>query len=167
MISSWGTIVTINGHPMSYYKDKDGYLKCTLTDGHGGHKHFLVHRLVALHFIPNPENKPEVNHLRPHEKEKVYYKYLEWATHRENLNHSMRLKLQKPLTCEKHGMATVTNSKVRVICQLMQNGFSNNDICTYFGFTNENKPAKEKFRGILKHIRSRKTWVMISKDYKF
>lgn len=45
-----------------------------------------VHRLVAETFIPNPTNKPEVNHI-DEDKHNNYAGNLNWMTHEENLNH--------------------------------------------------------------------------------
>ena len=42
-------------------KDKKGYLKISLTKGYRNRKSYRVHRLVAVAFIPNPNNLPEVN----------------------------------------------------------------------------------------------------------
>lgn len=128
-------------------------------------KHYFVHRLVAFHFISNPENKPYVNHLRPKDKTDNYYEFLEWCTHQENINHSIKNKLQDFVTCEEHGMATLTNEQVHIICSLMEKGYKNKDISDYFGVLYN--PERERFRSVLKHIRSRNTWKKISKDYKF
>lgn len=69
------TTITVKGYVRATLRYKGEYVK------------FSVHRLVAISFIPNPENKPEVNH-----KDMVRwnnnYLNLEWATTLENQHHA-------------------------------------------------------------------------------
>lgn len=57
-----------------------------------GHRsrNFYVHRLVAIAFIANPENKPEVNH-KDHNRENNRADNLEWVTDAENTQYSVHL----------------------------------------------------------------------------
>ena len=65
-----------------------GYLCVTILNKKGRMK-FLVHRLVAQAFIPNPGNKPCVNHLDGN-KSNNDISNLEWVTYSENIAHAYR-----------------------------------------------------------------------------
>ena len=67
--------------------DKWGYLYLSLRENKKD-KYRFIHRLVALCFIPNPENKPEVNHIDGN-KLNNHVSNLEWATSQENENHAL------------------------------------------------------------------------------
>ena len=67
-----------------------GYLRVDLYDKNGNRKHFKIHRLVAQAFIPNPENKPQINHIDGN-KHNNSITNLEWVTDAENKEHRKKL----------------------------------------------------------------------------
>ncbi len=71
---------------------QNGYLQVGLRK-HGTRKWFGVHRLVAIHFIKNPDNKPQVNHIDGN-KQNNTVENLEWVTEKENQNHAARIGLR-------------------------------------------------------------------------
>lgn len=68
--------------------DKYGYLVIALSKN-GKTRYFGVHRLVAITFIPNIENKPCVNHINEVKTDNRVCN-LEWVTVKENDNHGTR-----------------------------------------------------------------------------
>ena len=71
--------------------DQYGYERVVLTRN-GVRKSYQVHRIVAKAFIPNTENKPTVNHKNGIKADNRV-ENLEWATHREQKEHSIKLGL--------------------------------------------------------------------------
>lgn len=71
-----------------------GYLNVMIYQGNNKHKNYLVHRLVAKAFIPNPEGKPQVNHI-DNNRENNCVENLEWVTISENLKHAFKLGTKK------------------------------------------------------------------------
>lgn len=80
---------------MIYQTDKDGYFRVKLFKESIA-QHYRVNRIVAIAFIPNPENKPLVNH-KDGNKQNNSVSNLEWATNRENLDHAMNTGLMKDI----------------------------------------------------------------------
>lgn len=74
------------GRELKQYTNSNGYNICTLCK-EGVYKKFLVHRLVAEAFIPNLDNKPQVNHIIEISKGGTNEaSNLEWVTAKENIN---------------------------------------------------------------------------------
>lgn len=67
---------------------KDNYQRITLMK-EGVKQRFQAHRLVALAFIPNPENKPCINH-KDGNKSNNCVDNLEWCSYSENTLHAIR-----------------------------------------------------------------------------
>lgn len=89
-ISNLGNVRSYNKTPdihihksMHVNHTKEGYETITLTKT----RKYLVHRLVAETFIPNPENKKEVNH-KDLDKQNNKADNLEWVSHSENMKHA-------------------------------------------------------------------------------
>jgi hypothetical protein len=67
---------------LKHQTDKYRYKKVSLCKD-GKPKTHIVHRLVALHYIPNPENKREVDHINRDRKDNRVQN-LRWVTSSEN-----------------------------------------------------------------------------------
>ena len=93
-VSNLGQILSLNyrntGKPglMNPGKDKKGYLLVNLYKNRK-RKSYKIHQLVAEHFIPNPDNLPEINHI-DEDKTNNRVDNLEWKSHKDNCNHGTR-----------------------------------------------------------------------------
>lgn len=103
-----GKLFGYNGRELANSLNSGGYVRNKLST-EIGKKGFRRHRLVAMAFIDNPDNKEQVNHI-DEVKMNNDISNLEWATAAENLNHGTRNErsaqtLSKPIigTCVKTG----------------------------------------------------------------
>ena len=71
------------------HQDKKGYLNIYPMVGHNQKRAMHVHRAVALAWIPNPDNKPEVHH-KDEDKTNNSVDNLAWVTTKENVNAGTR-----------------------------------------------------------------------------
>ena len=81
------------GQFLKHAVTKDGYHRVALALD-GKKKFFSVHRLVAQAFIPNPDNKPEVDHWNQNTHDNRL-ENLRWATHSENMQNKGKQKNNK------------------------------------------------------------------------
>ena len=103
LVSNFGRVKSlITNKILNQYKDRYGYLRVILSLN-GKQKIYLVHRLVAKAFIPNPENKLEVNH-KDGNKENNHVDNLEWVTSKENVKHAYKMGLRDKEILIKNGM---------------------------------------------------------------
>lgn len=79
---------TVKGKVLRPKTNGSGYLFVMLCKGKA-RKHAYIHRLVADAFIPNPEQKPQVNHVNG-VKSDNHVSNLEWVTGTENSQHAYR-----------------------------------------------------------------------------
>lgn len=113
-----------------------------------------IHRCVAEAFIPNPENKPQVNHING-KKTLNWVGNLEWATSKENTNHAVDTGLMN-IKGTLHPENVYTEDQIRLVCQLLENpNISNVDISKISGVN----------RSIVYSIRYGKSWNHVSKLY--
>lgn len=122
-----------------------GYKMVALTVGNR-QKRCTVHRLVALSFIPNPENKPQVNHIDG-KKMNNNFSNLEWVTPIENLAHAVCTGLLK-IKGEKHPNTKLSDDDALKI----RSGYaSNKKMAKDFGVS----------LSTISNIINRKTWTYI------
>lgn len=95
---------------------RGGYHQVTLRKD-GKQNNYLVHRLIATTFIPNPDNKPTVNHKNSVRTDNSLQN-LEWATYSENNKHAYLNGRNPSRFGEDHPGAKLTEDEVRQIRRL-------------------------------------------------
>lgn len=128
-------------------QDLKGYRRVTLW-ANGKKCSMLVHRLVAMAYLSNPEGKLTVNHKDGNKSNNIASN-LEWATHSENMQHAIITELLP--------IRTLSEDVVHSICKYMEEGFRPKDI---EGFTGVNT-------SIIAKIKSRQIYTEISDEYDF
>jgi len=90
-VSNFGNVYSVRSDKqLKHSKNRGGYLFVVLcTDSKP--KQFKVHRLVAISFLTNPDNKLQVNHI-DEDKTNNRLDNLEWVTAKENTNYGSRNK---------------------------------------------------------------------------
>lgn len=101
LVNSLGQKRFYKGKILSTHYNHKGYLRVQL----GKEGAVCIHRIVAKTFIPNPENKPQVNHIDG-DKNNNFSNNLEWVTMKENLDHAWKNELRNA-----NGLHTYNNSR--------------------------------------------------------
>lgn len=81
--------VSANGSLIMSSKENKGYLSVTFTKNNK-RTQIQLHRVIAQAFIPNPHNKPQVNHINGVKSDNSI-ENLEWVTPSENVKHSFKV----------------------------------------------------------------------------
>jgi len=116
------------GRYLKPYIMKNGYHIVGLFSG-GNQKKFLLHRLIAQTFIPNPKHIAEVNHKNM-DKSDCSVSNLEWMTRIENRRHAAKNGINNK--GERHGLSKLTNENVKVIKGMLSQGFTGREIAKRF-----------------------------------
>lgn len=144
-----GEVIGKRGKPLKGHVDRCGYREVILSEN-GESKNYLVHRLIAITFIPNPLNLPQVNH-KDGDKLNNRVDNLEWCTRSENLKHAYANGLEKKHFGEDHHSHKLTCDEVRYIRKV----YMKRDKC--YGAA----PLSKKFgvdRTTIHDIVKEKTW---------
>ena len=129
---------------MYYVKDEKRY-----------HIHGSVHRLVALAFIPNPDNLPQVNH-KDGNKTNNKVDNLEWSSPSDNDYHAYATGLKKRIYGENSHLHKYSRESIEEACKLMESGkYAIREISDI-----TNIPV-----AMLCRVRLRKSWCNVSKNY--
>jgi hypothetical protein len=124
---------------------RGGYPVVFLSGGHS--KQRYVHRIVAETFIPNPENRPCVNH-KDFNITNPSVGNLEWVTYSENNKHSVKY---GRMAGENSNFARLTINEVKAIRALAETTVRRKDIAALFGITAD----------YVRNIQRRQSWAHI------
>lgn len=131
---------------------KCGYLRLKLKCDDGITKSFLVHRLVALTFLSNPQNKKFVNHLNGIKTDNRL-ENLEWCTARENQLHAYQTGL-KSSSGENNSRNILKEDQVIEIYYKLMNGARVCDIAKEYNLSTSS----------VNSIKSKSNWNYLLKD---
>lgn len=134
--------------------DSSGYHRVS-TKYKGKSFNASVHRLIAIAHIPNPDNKPEVNHINGIKTDNSISN-LEWVTLQENSDHANSTGLRDSMLGEGSHLNVYPEVLIRSICEMLEQGSRNIDISRSLDV-----PVT-----LISDIRNKDTWTHVSDEYK-
>jgi len=114
--------------------DNLGYQMLTLVKNKK-HKQYRIHRLVAIAFISNLNNKKEVNHIDGNKSNNNILN-LEWSTRSENMKHADKMGLRN-INGENNNKSKLKNENI-IFIRKNKNKYSQKELAFLFNVTNAN-----------------------------
>lgn len=110
-VSNTGKVRNKRGKILSNKPNKCGYVRIGLGKKYGKNKTIAAHRLIAEAFIPNPENKPQVDHI-DNIKHHNNIENLRWVTQGENIKSNWEYRKVNNIKPQKRKIVCVETNKV-------------------------------------------------------
>ena len=160
-VSNMGRVKSLNYGRERILKASDngsGYLYVALCKK-GKYKNFLVHRLVAMVFISNPENKPCIDHIDTNKRNNKV-ENLRWVTHEENIIYSAKYNKEvkhNSMLGSKNPRAKYTDEDVKYIRELYNDGRTIMEIVKIL-YPNYDYNQRRKEWNLIRSIAKRKSF---------
>lgn len=143
-INQFGEIRTLKDSPKLKKYDvlkpqkskRNGYVYQMLYKN-GKEKLLRVHRLVAMAFLPNPNNLPQVNH-KDGNKQNNSVDNLEWCEQSDNMKHAYKNGLQIPSENQRKAIINTNKLKQKKVCQIKDSEIIN----TFSGISEASRQTK-------------------------
>ena len=143
-INQFGEIRTLKDSPKLKKYDvlkpqiskRNGYVYQMLYKN-GKEKLLRVHRLVAMAFLPNPNNLPQVNH-KDGNKQNNSVDNLEWCEQSDNMKHAYKNGLQIPSENQRKAIINTNKLKQKKVCQIKDGEVIN----TFSGISEASRQTK-------------------------
>lgn len=147
---------------------QDGYLEVTVGKEHEGRTSRRVHTLVALAFIPKPNDYEifEINH-KDLNRENNNVDNLEWVTHQENIDYSVKNNYESICKSKRgmnNGRATFTEEEVLLIRKMFDEGKCIADIVRFFHPELKTPKQYKNIHSTFSNIVHRRTWKNLERE---